>query len=390
MMPGGPARVVAVVRHREAVLGCPDSGSALSIAFPNRPVDGEPPETAVETLLDELGFDEPVVERRGAPIESSAGELVPFLVSVDDRTVTESERCADPTWRPPAEFGSGADVSWRTYSAVAPTVETIRTDTERGSTAIATDALWVLRDAATRARRAADGLGPVESVANDLLAARPSMAALANRVHRAMAHAEKPADVESATTEGIDRAVGADEEAAALAAETVAGSRVLTLSRSGTVRAALIEAGPEVVVLASLPGGEGHAVADELADAGVDIATCPDADVYERLRSGDVDAVLVGADAVTPAGGVVNKVGTRAAALAAEAAGIPFYAACASDKIRQSPTAGDDTEAASFDPMFDLTPPRLVTAVFTERGRLAPDAVSAIADEHRERTRWRP
>lgn len=381
-MAGGPTRVVAVVRHREAVLACRSADGSDPLGLPNRSLDGEAPGVAVRSLSDELGVGPAVVERRGEPV----GELIPFLVSAPGRTVEDSERCSDPAWVCPAELGARTDVPWRAYERVAPTVETVATDTERGSTAIATDALWVLRDAATRARADGDGLARVESVAIELLEARPSMAALGNRVNRPMAGSETPADVERGTTEGIVRGAEADEEAAGLAAETVAGSRVLTLSRSGTVGTALLEARPAVVVLASRPGGEGVDVAEELADAGLDVSPCPDADVYEQLRSGAIDVVLVGADAVTPDGGVVNKVGTRAAALAAERAGVPFYAVCASDKIRPTPT---DDELPALEPMFDRTPARLVSSILTERGRLTPDDVRTIAHEHRALTAWR-
>jgi translation initiation factor 2B subunit (eIF-2B alpha/beta/delta family) len=384
-MATGPTRVVAVVRHREAVLACRSADESASLSLPNRSLGGEAPEAAVRSLLDELGIDSAALERRGEPV----AELIPFLVSVPNRAVSDTDRCPDPGWTPPAELGARTEAPLRAYERVAPTVETVATDTERGSTAIATDALWALRDAATRARADGDGLARVGSVASELLEARPSMAALANRVNRAMTGAETPADVERAASEGIVRAAEADEEAAALAAETVAGSRVLTLSRSGTVGTALLEARPEVVLLASRPGGEGLDVADELVDAGLNVSTCPDADVYEQLRSGAIDVVLVGADAVTPDGGVVNKVGTRAAALAAERPGIPFYAVCASDKVRPSSKDDDGYEPLTLEPMFDLTPPRLVTSLLTERGRLTPVDVRSIAHEHRALTAWR-
>ncbi len=84
----------------------------------------------------------------------------------------------------------------------------------------------------------------------------------------------------------------------------------------------------------------------------------------------------------------MNKVGTRAAALAAELAGVPFYAFGATDKIR---AAGADGEATiPLEPQFDVTPPRLVMAFLTERGALTPDDVPAVAAEHRTWTDWRP
>lgn len=378
-------RVVAVVRHREAVLSCDDEAGEGSRRLPSRSVSGDAPEAALRTLLDVLAVGSPTVERRGPPIARADGEVVPFLVSTDDRNVAGGQACADPNWAPPSGL-SPETGAWRAYLAVAPTVETVAGDTERGSTAIALDALWALRDAATAADRDDTGLAPVAAVARRLLAARPSMTALANRVNRAMAGADTPAAIERAATEGIVRAHDADAAAAALAAETVGDGRVLTLSRSGTVRAALLVGRPAVDVLASRPGGEGLAVAAELTDAGLAVSSYPDAAVYDRLSSGEVDAVLVGADSVGPDGSLVNKVGTRAAALAAERAGVPCYAVCASDKIR--PASGDGGPVPSFEPLFDVTPARLVTAFLTERGRLTPDDVHAVATEHRSWANW--
>lgn len=379
-------RVAAVVRHREAVLCCQGGAAEGSLTLPSRSMSNGEPAAALRTLLDGLAVGSPEVERQGEPIATADGEVVPFLVAADDRDVAAGEACADPTWAPPSVLSPEPE-AWRAYVAVAPTVETVAGDTERGSTAIALDGLWALRDAATVADSDDTGLAPVAAVARRLLAARPSMAALANRVNRAMAEADTSAAVERAATEGIVRAYDADEAAAALAAETVGDGRVLTLSRSGTVRAALLAGRPAVDVLASRPGGEGLAVAAELTDAGLAVSSYPDAAVYDRLASGEVDAVLVGADSVGPDGSLVNKVGTRAAALAAERAGVPCYAACASDKIR--PAGADGDAAPPFEPQFDLTPPRLVTAVLTERGRLAPDDVSAIAAEHGSWANWR-
>lgn len=381
-----PDRVVAAVRHREAVLCCHSGGSDEPVSLPSRPATDDPAEAALRTLLDLVGVDSPTVERRGDAIATETGETVPFLVSARSRDVAAGEACPHPSWERPAALSRRPD-DWRAYLAVTPPVDTVVSDAERGSSAIALDALWALRDAATEADRDGAGFAPVERVASRLLDARPSMAALVNRVNRAMVGADTPAAVEQAATEGLVRAHDADEAAADLAAETVSGGRVLTLSRSGTVRAALLAARPAVDVLASRPGGEGLAVAAELVDAGLAVSTYPDAAVYDRLASGDVDAVLVGADAVGPDGGLVNKVGTRATGLAAERSGVPFYAVCASDKIR--PAAEDDASPPPLEPLFDVTPPRLVTAFLTERGRLTPDDVPAIAAEHRAWARWR-
>lgn len=373
-----PERAVAVIRHREAILCCRDDGLSL----PARPVEGDAPETALEALLESLGVDPEAVERR----QTHAGAVV-ALVSTDGRQAGRIERCPQPTWvEPSALRAQGAELQWRRYRAVAPTVETVARDAEHGSTAIAVDALWALRDAAIEAEGSA-ALDTVRKTASRLLDARPSMAVLGNRVNRVMAGARTPAAVAEAATDAIIETDTAVAEAAALAADTVGDGPVLTLSRSGTVRRALLAGRPPVEVLVSLPGGEGRAVAEELTAEGLSVTVVPDAAVYDRLRSGEIDSVLVGADAVTPAGAIVNKVGTRATALAAELTDTPVHVVAMSDKTR--PLALEDGAKVPLEPLFDLTPARLVTNVITERGALTGEEIKAVAAEHRAVTDWR-
>jgi len=87
------------------------------------------------------------------------------------------------------------------------------------------------------------------------------MPAVANRVDRAVHGTSEltPTALEEAAAAGIERALRADEQAAASAAARV-GERVATLSRSGTVSETLARTDPEAVLVAeSRPGHEGPA-----------------------------------------------------------------------------------------------------------------------------------
>ncbi|MEF8830310.1 MAG: initiation factor 2B, partial [Halobacteriales archaeon] len=213
------------------------------------------------------------------------------------------------------------------------------------------------------------------------------------------------------------RARGAEVAAAAEAGTLLDGERVLTLSRSGTVLAALWAGDPDGVVVAeSRPGGEGADVAKALA-AELDVTLCPDAAVAQVLaglpdassedRDGGIDVVLVGADAVLADGGVVNKVGTRASALAAAREGVACYAVAARAKVapgRESgegngryPSLGAADPAGVYDgdaaldvaaPLFDVTPPDLLDGVVTEDGVLGAGEIAAVAAEHRAFADW--
>jgi translation initiation factor 2B subunit (eIF-2B alpha/beta/delta family) len=414
-----------------------------------------------------------IIEDREGGITDGAEDrrlVHPYLFDATTREVT-SESGTDCEWLRPTEIRRRETVPglWASYERVAPTTETIAADRERGSAALSASALAVLRDRAgvlaDRERSGRDRWGSsaeddqddggdswteLATLARDLRAARPSMVAIENRVNRAMATADDrtPSALEETTQRAIERAASADGEAAAVAAEALAdltvslpsagsnnGSdddtddddpdvydpRVLTLSRSGTVIEALraLELPPrEVVIAESRPGGEGRAVAAELAPE-QSVALVADTGVAHVLGSGGggggeggcgsgassreraIDAVLVGSDTIYPDGSVLNKVGTRGAAIAAAYEGVPVYVVAASAKISSELPAEPDLEAGAgkglyageadvgeVNPTFDVTPADVVTGICTERGILEPDDVETLAEEFAALAAW--
>ena len=121
------------------------------------------------------------------------------------------------------------------------------------------------------------------------------------------------------------------------------------------------------------------------------------------MQHGQVDAVIVGTDRTTRSGDVCNKIGTYLKALAAHDNAVPFYVALPAStidwslhdgvaeipiearsalevthiqgRIASGSAAGEIASVqlspdgtAGFNPAFDVTPARLVTALITERG----------------------
>ncbi|AXR80308.1 NUDIX domain-containing protein [Natrarchaeobaculum sulfurireducens] len=417
--------------------------------------EGDPDEQVRTEIHEETGLADDAISlvRSGRPVRFEDGDLGrewvvhPYLFDVDTREIDLSEEHDALEWAHPtviATVGAGdADDAadggpvhdawadretvpelWTAYERVAPTVRSIAADDEHGAAVLSIRALEVLRDRAGLlvAERAELGVDPegereeLAALAERLLEARPSMAVLRNRVNRTMAVAAEtsgsaddaiavdfagaPAVLEAAIA-GIDRAVTADDGAAAHAADRLEG-RVVTLSRSDTVLDALRLGDPaRVFVAESRPGGEGVDVAETLAnDLECPITVHTDAAVAHVLEREAIDRVVVGADTILPDGSVVNKTGTRAMAVAAARDGVPVTVVAATDKIstREEVNLESGSREAVYDgetpidvlnPTFDVTPADCVSEVVTERGAIPNEEIEAVAGELRALEDWR-
>lgn len=375
--------------------------------------DDDPRASALQEIEEETGLREhevtPVRQGSSFSVEDEDREtrwvVHPFLFDAETRSIETNWETDEPEWVAPTAILRRDTVPdlWTSYRRVAPSILGITDDTSHGSAHLSIRALEVLRDragmlVASDASTIEDARARLVDTAHRLLDARPSMAAMANRIHRIM-HASRPEltpeTVEINAHEAIHDAVRADAGAAEHAAAEMGGTHVHTLSRSGTVLDALCHADPPptVTVAASEPGREGVGVAERLVDAGLDVTLVPDAAIARRLDETSVDALLVGADTVRSSGAVSNKVGTFGAALAAHRAEVPVYVACAIDKISVDEDSFDESvnprtvydgpsDLEVWAPRFDTTPAELVTGGFlTERGTLDTEDVAAIADE---------
>lgn len=131
--------------------------------------------------------------------------------------------------------------------------------------------------------------------------------------------------------------------------------------------------------------------AESLAEMGVPTRLITDGAAAHLMSRGEVGVFLTGADRVTMDGAVVNKIGTLQIAIAAHAFGVPYLAlveapdrhAATADDVELENRDGDEVlhclgrrtaseRVTGLYPAFDVTPPRFVTAVVTDRGRFAP------------------
>lgn len=94
----------------------------------------------------------------------------------------------------------------------------------------------------------------------------------------------------------------------------------------------------------------GRLTAWELKVAGIPSTLITDSMAASVMRSGQVDAVIVGADRICANGDTANKIGTYGLAVLAKEHGIPFYVAAPSSTVDLTLPSGDAIEIEERDP----------------------------------------
>jgi methylthioribose-1-phosphate isomerase len=171
----------------------------------------------------------------------------------------------------------------------------------------------------------------------------------------------------------------------------------------GVIRSA-VEAGKHIEVYAdeTRPFLQGaRLTAWELKQDGIPVTLIADSAAAFLMTRERIDAVIVGADRVAANGDVANKIGTYGLAVLARRHAIPFYVACPLSTIDVTVATGADIPIeersaeelvgyrgtrwapegiAVANPVFDVTPAELVSALITEKGVVRePDAAKIAA-----------
>lgn len=300
-------------------------------------------------------------------------------------------------------------------------VAPLRADVVSGAAVVGRTGAEVVRRAVARI-----GAGDVEELRTRLaeliekiLDAQPAMAPLVTLGARVLGALPDEGPVEEAeravleATDAFRRDLEreADEVAAAAREVIPEGARVLTLSNSSTVRAALLGAAsdlnPTVICLESRPVSEGRQLASQLAHGGVRVIFAVDAAAACLVDGAEL--VLLGADSVGDHG-VVNKIGSRLVTELARVRRVPVYVLVDRTKLLppgfpqpvHDPRPEKEVWKAPpgvkvWNRYFETVPLSRVTAVVTGSGVMDEDAVEtarkripvppelqAWADAHRE------
>jgi methylthioribose-1-phosphate isomerase len=306
-----------------------------------------------------------------------------------------------------------------TYGNVSGAAMAIRDMVVRGAPAIGITAAYGMVLAAREAgdRHGEAYVGWLRTAAEQLITTRPTAVNLAWAVNRclelAAAHAGEPPARRHLEMADLARRIHRDDVSACRAmgkhgaARLPAEGTVLTHCNAGAlatggygtalgvIRAAT-ETGNRIRVIATetrpyLQGA--RLTAWELHRDRIPVTVIADDMVGHCMATGRVNAVVVGADRIAKNGDVANKIGTYSIACLAEMHDIPFYVAAPWSTVDLATPSGAEivieerkpkelTHLAGqalvpdgvrvYNPAFDVTPARLITAIITERGAVEP------------------
>ncbi|MFW6109295.1 MAG: translation initiation factor eIF-2B [archaeon] len=179
------------------------------------------------------------------------------------------------------------------------------------------------------------------------------------------------------------------------------GDTVLTHCHSSGVTGTLLRAKEQgknfkVIQTETRPKYQGRITAHELVEAGIDTTMIVDSASRHYMK--EIDFVLVGSDAITSEGNVINKIGTSQVALAANEARVPFYVVSTllkfdpvtihgnyeaieerhTDEIWDNPPDG----LRILNPAFDVTRRDYVHGLITEEGIISPHSILEAIHRH--------
>lgn len=176
-------------------------------------------------------------------------------------------------------------------------------------------------------------------------------------------------------------------------------SIILTHCHSSTVTKLLIKANKdgknfEVFCTETRPLFQGRITAKELIKEGIKTTLIVDSAVRSIMK--EIDLIIVGSDALTSEGNVINKIGTSTIALIAREARKPFYVVSELLKFDPATICGDYEKIEERDPSeiwkdapknllfrnpaFDITRREFIHGVICEEGIIPPHSIFEVVN----------
>lgn len=283
----------------------------------------------------------------------------------------------------------------------------------RGAGRIAQAAAAELRDYAYRIRiKDIDEFNEkMKYAARILVSTRPTAVSLPNAVRAVMRYeGENVDEAKSSINKLADGFISNSENAVKRIGEIGArrvrdGDTIMTHCNSSaavSIMAAAHEQGKNISVIAteSRPRMQGLITIKQLDTLGIKTSLIVDSAVRYFMK--DVDLVVMGADAITANGSVINKIGTSQLALAAHEARKNVIIAAETYKFSPRTILGELVEIEERDsseviskeklgefsnvsvknPAFDVTPREYIDLICTEVGAIPPEMAYVIIREY--------
>ena len=175
---------------------------------------------------------------------------------------------------------------------------------------------------------------------------------------------------------------------------------VFTHCHSSTVTRLLAKAKAKgkkftVICTETRPAFQGRITAKELVELGIETTFIVDSAVRTFMDRADI--VIVGADAITSEGNVVNKIGTGGIAVLAHKARKPFYVVSELLKFNPESVGGEcekieqrnpsevlnkaPPKLTVRNPAFDVTPTRYIHGLVCEEDIIAPQTIVQVVHQ---------
>ena len=151
-----------------------------------------------------------------------------------------------------------------------------------------------------------------------------------------------------------------------------------------------------VICTETRPRYQGRLTAKELIDAGIDTTMISDSAMRWCMRNHEISFILIGADAITSEGTVLNKIGSRLLALASRELHVPFYVATPLLKFNPKSSFGSlekidmrpeeevwpkserPEKLKILNPAFETISRRYISGLITEAGIFPASSVSTV------------
>ena len=294
-------------------------------------------------------------------------------------------------------------------TAVELAAKRIKTLEVQGARNVAITAIKALEELtiSSRAQNKTQFLNELSKAREVLFSSRETEPLMRNAVRQVIHEVEKSKEinpkeltdlVHQVSSKFLQNLENSKERIAEIGSKRIrSSSRILTHCHSSTVTHLLERAKKEgkrfeVICTETRPLFQGRITAKELLDLGIKTTMIIDSAV--RFFMNKVDLVIVGADAITSEGNVINKIGTSLVALAASEARTPFYVVSELLKFDPSTVYGDYEKIEERNPneiwsdaplkieiknpAFDITRRNFIHGIICEEGIISPHSVLEV------------